>query len=143
MECPEWVAPEGSTLGLPCNLPALTRASSQPQAGAATSLADVVMACALLGLFQAVLGADVREQYSAVQAWLAACIAEPAFAGVLGEWCWWRRRRHSACISAPCNLHAAPTLSTTPRYALLFSHLATPSPAVDVTLCDIKLPSYH
>lgn len=49
------------------------------------TLADVGAACAVLGLWQGVLGADVQQQYGQVTDWLQQCASQPNFAGVLGE----------------------------------------------------------
>jgi len=57
--------------------------------GATLTLADVSVACALLPLWQKVLGADVQRGFPAVGAWLVATGKNEHFASVMGAW--WSR----------------------------------------------------
>jgi hypothetical protein len=50
----------------------------------ALTLADVAVSCALLPLWQGVLGADVRAAFPAVTAWLTATAGSADFASVIG-----------------------------------------------------------
>ena len=53
--------------------------------GEAVTLADIVLACALLYPFKLVLDAGARAAYPSVTRWFVTCVNQPAFASVLGE----------------------------------------------------------
>lgn len=66
---------------------ALHRAKGGPSLlgeGRAATLADVAVACALLPLFQGVLGGDVRAAFPAVSKWLEGTARSEPFAAVMG-----------------------------------------------------------
>jgi hypothetical protein len=55
------------------------------QAGAALSLADVSVLCAVQPLLSSVLSAEARQPYPALLAWLQACSSNSTISTVLGR----------------------------------------------------------
>lgn len=53
--------------------------------GDGLTLADINVACSLVGLYQAVLGVDVQAQHPNVGAWLQGIVAQPHFKAILGK----------------------------------------------------------
>jgi len=49
------------------------------------TLADIVVACALVDPYQSVFGADFGEKFMNVNRWFSTCINQPNFAKVLGK----------------------------------------------------------
>ncbi len=49
------------------------------------SLADIAVACSLLGLYQTVLSTEVQQRYQELTRWLNLCLKHPHFVAVLGE----------------------------------------------------------
>lgn len=53
--------------------------------GAAVTVADIAVACSLVGLYQFVLGKDIQSKYAHVTEWLRTCMSDVNFTSVLGE----------------------------------------------------------
>jgi elongation factor 1-gamma len=60
-------------------------ASSAALVGAAVTVADIAVACSLVGLYQFVLGKDIQSKYAHVTKWLQTCMNDANFISVLGE----------------------------------------------------------
>lgn len=68
--------------------------------GSAVTVADIAVACSLVGLYQFVLGKDIQVKYVHVTKWLQTCMSDANFISVLGELL-------VACIDSKYNTHHA------------------------------------
>lgn len=63
----------------------LAGANTTALAGSAITVADIALACSLVGLYQFVLGKDVQDKYAHVTKWLQGCMTDVNFTSVLGK----------------------------------------------------------